>query len=53
MQVVKILDTSFKYFNRATGELSNEFNSTEQWEIRTIVVRDKDEPEVVHAFIEE
>ena len=38
MQIVKVLDKSYKYFNHFSGELSDEFNSTSQWEIRTIQI---------------
>jgi hypothetical protein len=41
MQVVKVLDKSYKYFNGATGELSDEFNSTAQWEIKTLVIKEE------------
>jgi hypothetical protein len=43
MQVVKVIDGPFKYYNRSTGELSNKFNSTEQWEIRNLVIREDEE----------
>lgn len=38
VQVVKILDTAFKYFDRNSGELSNNLYSTNQYEIRNIRV---------------
>jgi len=41
--VVKILDTCFKYFNYATGELTNEYSSTRLGEIKTLkIVADDD-----------
>jgi hypothetical protein len=43
MMVVKVLDESYQYFNFATGELTNEFNSTSQWEIRTLIIREDEE----------
>lgn len=43
MMVVKVLDESYKYFNYATGELTNKFNSTSQWEIRTLIIREDEE----------
>jgi len=52
MVVVKVLDTKYKYFNRTTGELSNDFNSTSQWEIRNLVIMDKQEVDVVYATLE-
>ena len=43
MMVVKVLDESYQYFNFATGELTNKFNSTSQWEIRTLIIREDEE----------
>ena len=43
MVVVKILEDSFKYYNSATGELSNDFTSTLQWEVRTLAIRNEEE----------
>lgn len=48
MVVAKVLDKSYKYYNSKTGELSDEFTSTAQWEIRTLVVRE-DEETIVYA----
>lgn len=50
MQVVKVLDNAYKYYNASTGELSDTFNSTAQWEIRTLVIRE-DEEEVIYGNI--
>lgn len=50
MQVVKVLDNSFTYYNKLTGELSNEFTSTSQNEIVEIVVNDKQSDEIVYGF---
>ena len=50
MMVVKVLESSFTYFNAATGELSNDFTSTAQWTIRELVIRE-DEEEVVYGRI--
>lgn len=38
MQVVKVLGRAFKYFNRATGDLSDEYTSTNQFEIRELKI---------------
>lgn len=38
MQVVKVLDRAFKYFNRATGDLSDEYISTNQFETRELKI---------------
>jgi len=50
MQVVKILQNSYKYYNASTGELSDTFNSTSQWEIRTLVIREEEE-EVIYGTL--
>jgi hypothetical protein len=50
MQVVRVLDSSYRYYNQNTGELSNEYNSTQQWEVKTLAIRDEDE-EVVYGKI--
>ena len=42
MMVVHIFEESFKYYNKVTGELSNKFNSTEQWVIRPLVMLKRD-----------
>ena len=52
MVVVKVLDKEYKYFNRTTGELSNDFNSTSQWEIRELVILDKQKTSTVYATLE-
>ena len=49
MQVVKILDKAHTYFNRSTGEMSDTFNSTDQWDIRTLVIREEDEGDIVYG----
>lgn len=41
LQVVKILDKSFKYYNAVTGEMSDEFNNSLQWEIQTLDIQTK------------
>lgn len=41
VQVVKVLDQAFKYFDRNSGALSNELTSTNQYEIREISIIDK------------
>ena len=50
MQVVKILESSYKYYNASTGELSDTFNSTSQWEIRILVIREEDE-EIIYGHL--
>src|SRR5699024_883493 len=48
LQVVKVLDTSYKYYNASTGELSNSFNFTAQKEIAVLEIRD-DDADIVYA----
>ena len=50
MQVVKVLDKSYKFYNSSTGEMSDEFNSTAQWEIKTLVIRE-DNADVVYGSV--
>lgn len=40
--VVEILDKQFTYFNRTTGELSNEINSTSDFPILELKVGEQD-----------
>lgn len=47
LQVVKVLPKAFKYFNGSTGEMSDEFNSTSQWLIRTLDIREEDEEIII------
>lgn len=49
MQVVEVCATAYSLFNRKTGELSNHRSSTEQFEIRKLIVVDAPEPNVVFA----
>ena len=53
MMVVKILPRVYKYYNRSTGKLSNTFNSTNQWEIRPLVLREEDEMTVYGSLIKD
>jgi hypothetical protein len=46
--VVKILDRAYIYYNGSTGELSDTFNSTSQWTIRTLEIRDEEE-EIIYG----
>jgi hypothetical protein len=47
MQVIKILTKPYKYYNRTTGELSDTYTSTAQWEVRTLIIRDNNPDETV------
>lgn len=38
MQVTKVLDREYKYFNKVTGDLSDEFNNSNQFEIRELKI---------------
>lgn len=40
IEVVKVMDDSFTYYNRSNGELSNKFTSTEQRELATLIIRE-------------
>jgi hypothetical protein len=51
MQVVKILPKAHKYFNASTGELSDTYNSTAQWEIRDFIVRNDSETAVYGSIL--
>lgn len=48
MQVVKVLDECYKYYNGTTGKLSQKFSSTNQWEIRNLAIRE-DEDDTIYA----
>lgn len=49
MQIFKVLDKAFKYFNLSTGELSNEYTSTAQREIREMIITEPCDENVVVA----
>ena len=51
IQVVKVLDKPYKYYNSVTGELSDVYNSTAQWEIRDLVIREETEEETEEEVI--
>lgn len=53
LQVVKVLDKQFKYYNRATGEMSDEFTSTQQHEIATLELREDNHDVVYGSLIKE
>ena len=42
MRIVKVLDRAYDYVNIATGEFSNEYTSTMQYDIRTLEHRKAD-----------
>lgn len=50
IQVVKVLDKPYVYYNQTTGDLSNDFISTQQWKLKTLVLGDKDGM-TVHATL--
>lgn len=52
MQVVKVLDTSFKYFNRTTGELSDTFLNSNQYEIREMKLTDNLQDVILASKVE-
>lgn len=49
--VVKVLKKAYKYYNRTTGKMSNKFNSTSQWEIRDLIIRDDSETAVYGSLV--
>ena len=52
--VVKVLDKSYKFYNSITGDLSDEFKSSSQWDIKTLIIRDPDAPDTVYGcFVEQ
>lgn len=51
MHVVKVLPEAFEYLNSSTGELSNEFTSAHQWEIRELIIQPKDKDKVYGSLI--
>lgn len=50
MQVVKILDKAYIFFNKVTGELTDEFNNANQYTIRELKLFNE-EKNVVYASI--
>lgn len=48
MQVVKILNNSYKYYNKNTGELSDEFTSSMQYDIKELKLETEKEENVVY-----
>jgi len=53
MQVVKILDRDYLYYNFASGEMSNDYNSTSQYEIKTLELRDTSNDVVIASVCNE
>jgi acid phosphatase family membrane protein YuiD len=50
MMIIKVFDEAFTYLNNVTGELSNNYNSVNQREIRTLVIGE-DEKEVIYGSL--
>lgn len=50
MHVVEVFDKAFKYFNRTTGELNNELNNSNQFDIREMKIFEKEADEVIVAY---
>lgn len=42
MTVVKVMDEEFKYFNKVTGKLTNDFNNANLYKIRTLKLVNND-----------
>lgn len=53
MQVVKVMDKEFKYFNKETGDLSNKFSNSNQYEIRTLEICDVQDNVIIGTRIKE
>lgn len=53
MLVVKVLETSFKYYNSVTGILSNEFTSSLDREIATLAIRENATDVIYGSLIKE
>jgi len=51
IQIVKILPVAFKYYNLATGELSNDYTSTLQWEIKDLIINEDVSPSTVYGKV--
>lgn len=43
MVVTDVVDADYKYYNKQTGEMRNEVNSTNCYPIKTLVIRDTDD----------
>ena len=52
LQVVRVTESAFKYHNPATGEMSNSFNSSNQSEIKNLIIREDDEDTVYASIVE-
>lgn len=51
--VVKVLDEAFKYYNAATGKLSNNFDSTRMYDIKKLNVVDAFDDTVIAVKVSE
>lgn len=49
MQVVMVLEKSFKYYNITTGDLSNDYSSSRQYEIKYLAIVESTDKETVFA----
>lgn len=52
-QVVKVLSKKYKYYNKSTGQLSNTYSSTLQWEVRQLVMLPSIEDAIFGSFVKE
>lgn len=43
MVVTDVVDADYKFYNKQTGEMRNEVNSTNCYPIKTLVIRDTDD----------
>lgn len=51
MQVVSVLDKCYRYVNCKTGDLSMECNSTNCFDIRELVIQDKEENRIYGTLV--
>ena len=49
MQVIKVLNKAYDFFNLSNGELSDEYTSTAQRPIRKFIIRTDDDEAVVYG----
>lgn len=51
MQITSVLDKCYKYVNCKTGDLSMECNSTNCFDIRELVIQDKEENRIYGTLV--
>ena len=51
MQVIKVLDINYKYYNKVTGEMSDLYNSTLCFPIKELSVVRSEDKGIIHGVI--